>query len=508
MATAHLLAAHRWRIHSLAANLFRQNYDYDILVVGYPGQFDIFVARILSWLRGKALAWDILMSIYLITVERGLAQENPLVAQGLRAVEWCAVRLADAMFLDSDEYIRWFYRMYSVSPDRFHVLPTGADSDRFRPVAVLNGKMETSEQCAAGFHIVYHGTFLATHGVDTIIETARLLQTHREIRFTLMGDGPQREAAIALAKRYGLDNVAFTGWVDESDLQSTLASADVCIGAVGVTPQSYLSVQNKIYEDLAVAKPVITGDGPAVRQFFEHGVHLYLCTRTDPMALAAAIVRLQMDTRLRQSIAEQGHRLFRQQYTIEALGALYERRLRDLHALKTLVSMQLRHELTRNFVALFSSSVLERGILAVSVMIIARMVGPAGLGPYAAAFALTRILAVAFSLGLDSWLLRNGYREHDQERLTAHTTTCLSIKMSFGALWLVGMIALSQFLDQTAFPPLYILLCSLTIYFEEIANTVWSASRACTAEPAHTQAHHSGPDRDAGQHRTPGGNRR
>lgn len=140
--------------------------------------------------------------------------------------------------------------------------------------------------------------------------------------------------------------------------------------------------------------------------------------------------------------------------------------------------MRLRHELTDNFIALLSSSVLERGILAVSVMIIARMVGPVGLGPYAASFALTRILAVAFSLGLDTWLLRNGNREHDQDRLTLHTTTCLGIKASLGFLWLIAMMALTTVLDPSTFPPLFILLCSLTIYFEEIANTVWSASRA------------------------------
>jgi len=144
----------------------------------------------------------------------------------------------------------------------------------------------------------------------------------------------------------------------------------------------------------------------------------------------------------------------------------------------TLRPMRIRRDVTRNFVALLSSSVLERGILAVMIMIIARMVGPAGFGPYAATFAITRILAVAFSLGLDTWLLRNGYREHDRNLLTRHTTTCLSIKMSLGILWLVAMMVLSMFLDHSVFPPTYILLSSLTVYFEEIANSVWNASRA------------------------------
>ncbi len=95
-------------------------------------------------------------------------------------------------------------------------------------------------------------------------------------------------------------------------------------------------------------------------------------------------------------------------------------------------------------------------------------------GPYAASFALTRILAVAFSLGLDTWLLRNGFREGDYSQLTKHSTSCLTIKLILGALWLAAMLALTTFLNPEIFPPLFILLCALTVLFEEVANTVWT----------------------------------
>ena len=47
--------------------------DYDILMVGYPGQFDVFLARILANRRHKPLVWDVFMSISLV-LERGLDQ--------------------------------------------------------------------------------------------------------------------------------------------------------------------------------------------------------------------------------------------------------------------------------------------------------------------------------------------------------------------------------------------------------------------------------------------------
>src|SRR4030065_2574063 len=50
--------------------------DYDVMMVGYPGQMDVFIARILTWLKHKPLVWDVFMSIYLIAVERGLDKRN------------------------------------------------------------------------------------------------------------------------------------------------------------------------------------------------------------------------------------------------------------------------------------------------------------------------------------------------------------------------------------------------------------------------------------------------
>jgi O-antigen/teichoic acid export membrane protein len=140
--------------------------------------------------------------------------------------------------------------------------------------------------------------------------------------------------------------------------------------------------------------------------------------------------------------------------------------------------MTVRRNLFQNFAAVLSASSLERVLLAVIVMLVARNVGPTEFGAYAASFALTRILAIIFSLGLDAWLLRNGLREGDYGQLRMLSTTCLTIKFSLGALWVLAMIGLSSFLNPEVFPPAFILLCSLTILFEETANTVWSAARA------------------------------
>jgi len=287
--------------------------DYDVMVLGYPGQLDVPLARVLTWLKGKPLVLDVFMSIYLIAQERGLTQRSPLTARLIYLIEKMACLLPDLLILDTEEYVAWFQRVYRINPSRFRLVPTGADDRIFRPIA--------SDRNDGLFRVLYYGSFIPNHGVQYIIEAARLLRDGPEIHFELIGDGPEKAAAIALAQRYHLTNVTFEGWMDQEELVRRAANADVILGAFGTTPQSLMTVQNKIYEGLAMGKPVITGDGPAVRRAMIHGEHAYLCERANPQSLAEAIKVLKRDPILRQTIAAKGYQLYCERFAISVLGS-------------------------------------------------------------------------------------------------------------------------------------------------------------------------------------------
>ena len=91
-----------------------------------------------------------------------------------------------------------------------------------------------------------------------------------------------------------------------------------------------MTVQNKIYEGLAMAKPVLTGDGPAVRAALTHGEQVWLCPRADPAALADAIRTLKANPALRARLAAQGRARFLEIGTLEAVGAALRRHLEEL----------------------------------------------------------------------------------------------------------------------------------------------------------------------------------
>jgi glycosyltransferase involved in cell wall biosynthesis len=89
-----------------------------------------------------------------------------------------------------------------------------------------------------------------------------------------------------------------------------IAKADVCLGIFGRTEKASRVIPYKVYEALAMKKPVITGDSPAAREILHDQVHVLLSPMGEPEALAQRILRLREDPELRRRIAEEGHRLF------------------------------------------------------------------------------------------------------------------------------------------------------------------------------------------------------
>lgn len=291
------------------------------MVVGYPGQLDVFVARILSWIRRKPLVWDIFMSIYLISLERGLGKSKGVALVGF--LERMACRLPDRLILDTQDYVNWFRLTHQVAPERFRLVPTGADNRIYHP---LPGK----ENTLASFQVIYFGTYIPNHHVETIIEAARILGEVPKVKFLCVGTGPDLPRCKEMAIQYRLDNLEFIDWVDESKLVELIADSQAVLGAFGNTPQSMMTIQNKIYTGMAMARPVISGESPAVRAELVDKKQIYLCARKNPESLAQAILTLANDPDVCETLAREGYSLFQQRFSIDKIGRLFFQHLQEI----------------------------------------------------------------------------------------------------------------------------------------------------------------------------------
>ena len=315
-----------WRVILAYAKLlkrYRKVGEYDILVVGYPGHFDVFLGRLLSSRRGKPLVWDVLNSLYLITSERGIQKRSPFTVSLIRWVERRALRLPDLLLLDTPQFIAWFEQTHQIDRRNFRLVQIGADDRFFQPI---EPPLQTPD---SRFRVIYYGSYIPNHGVEIIIEAARLLRDEA-IDFEMVGEGPDLPGAQSLAKAYHLNHVHFKRWLPREQLAQQIAEADVVLGVFGLTQQNLLTNNNKIYEGFAMRKAVITARTPALPEQLVHGVHLFLCERGDAASLAEAIRALHADPSLRQRLAENGYRIFRAGFDVTHIGQQFAAHLEEL----------------------------------------------------------------------------------------------------------------------------------------------------------------------------------
>jgi glycosyltransferase involved in cell wall biosynthesis len=298
--------------------------DYDVMLIGYPGQFDVYLGRLLTWWRRKPLALDILMSLHLIAEERGLVERHRVSGRLLFWLEKGGLKLPDLLTADTAAYQDYYGRKYNLPASRFRRVPMGADDRLFYPRSV--------QPAANGFQVTYHGTFLPSHGLGTIIRAAALLCDDPGISFHFYGDGPELAPTQEYARREALPNVVFHGHVAQETLPDALARSHLVLGVFGTTPQALMTVQNKIWEGLAMARPVVSGDSPTVRELLTHGEDIYLVPRNDPQALATAIDELKQNEALCEQIGRAGYERYQSANTIDATGRKLVEVLRALTA--------------------------------------------------------------------------------------------------------------------------------------------------------------------------------
>jgi len=302
------------RVYLRLFKKFQNLPDFDVLVVGYPGQFDVFFAKFLTIFKGKPIVWDVFMSIYLVSLERNLHKKNPISVNFLKFIEYIALRIPNKLIIDTQQYANWFNQIYKISTNRFCFVPTGADDDVFN----LDQFIEYHKK--EKFIVLYYGTFIPNHGVPYIIESAKCIENEKSILYQFIGTGPELDLCLEMVENYNLKNIEFISWMEQKDLIQYIRKADIVLGAFGNTPQSLMTVQNKIYESMAMGKLVVTGDSEAINNQFTNYKEIILCDRGEPENLATIIKELYDNPDLINIICKNANKKYSCEFSISKNG--------------------------------------------------------------------------------------------------------------------------------------------------------------------------------------------
>lgn len=222
----------------------------DLVWVGNFRQRDVVHASRKAKEWGVPMIFDPLISAYEKEIfEKKIWPEAHKKAGRLRLEEKKAFSGANLVVADTEDHAEFFRQILGVDKRKTRVLYVGADTALFRPEDHADAVLSDIPE------ILFYGSFLELHGVDVIVEAARM-SGDLGVRWVLLGDGPCKEDLYEKTK--GQSNVAFEEPIPYSMLPARIAKADILLGVFGETKKSGMVIPNKIFQAMAMAKPVVT----------------------------------------------------------------------------------------------------------------------------------------------------------------------------------------------------------------------------------------------------------
>ncbi|MDH3347538.1 MAG: glycosyltransferase [Desulfobulbaceae bacterium] len=202
------------------------------------------------------LVFDPLISAYQKDIfEREKAAPGSRKAEKHRQWESALCAKADLVVADTPAHADFFHHTLGVARDKLQVLYVGAEEDLFVPMA-YPPQDSTLE-------VLFYGSFLRLQGPEVVVAAAQKARSIN-IRWTLLGEGDLKPGLQEQAR--GFENIRFEPWTEYSKLPERLGQAHILLGIFGTSMKSELVIPNKMFQSMAVARPVITRRSIAYRE--------------------------------------------------------------------------------------------------------------------------------------------------------------------------------------------------------------------------------------------------
>lgn len=195
-------------------------------------------------------------------------------------------------------------KKYNISEDRLKYFPQTCEA-LYQPIINPTSLLE-EKLLPAGFRIIFSGNIGIAQGIETILEAAKLLREHLEIKWIFLGDGSKRSWLQQEIKRNELsDSVYWLGQYPVETMPRFFACADAMLVVLKKNPVSSLTIPGKIQSYLACGKPIIAALDGEARQLIEEAEAGLTTHSGDPQSLAHIVMdmyKLSASSRMQMGI--------------------------------------------------------------------------------------------------------------------------------------------------------------------------------------------------------------
>lgn len=306
-------------INATIAGLLLARGRYDLIYATSPPLF----------VGGAALALSALRSIPLVFEVRDLWPESAVALGEIsnpRAVR-LATRLEEACYQRAKRIIvvtdgiRSRLIQRGIPDEKLVLIPNGANVEIFRYAPQERERIRRELNIKeTDFVAIYAGIHGIAQGLETLVESARILQNQDDVKIILVGEGPKKAEVAGLAAGYDLPNLLLLDQQPREQIPGFLSAADTAVIPLRNIELFHGALPSKLFDAWACRRPVLLSvDGEARRVMDEAQGGLFVQPE-NPQALADAIMELKRDPAKREAMGYNGRAYTERRYSRKALA--------------------------------------------------------------------------------------------------------------------------------------------------------------------------------------------
>jgi glycosyltransferase involved in cell wall biosynthesis len=204
--------------------------------------------------------------------------------------------LADLVVTVESPLLDLYVNSRHVDPKKIVVLPNTPSGAVFNQDNIDNTIVEKYKK---NFVLLYAGHIDILRGINTIIESLPLIRnTILNFKFVLAGKFNKKYYdPLKYAQSLGVDDlIEYHEWIPLNLLPSYIAASSVCIHIPpALTQEVNNTIASKIYQNIVMNKPTITGQASMMKNFVEKNKIGVSIKESDPVDLAEKLKHLYSD---------------------------------------------------------------------------------------------------------------------------------------------------------------------------------------------------------------------
>jgi glycosyltransferase involved in cell wall biosynthesis len=295
---------------------------YQVVFVNSPPLFVGGAGLVLSYLRRTPFVFEVQDLWPETAVQMGELSNPRFIRWATWLEQQCYRRARRIVAVTDGIYQRLLERGYA--PDQLALIENGSNTALFRPQPEAGARLRTEWGLQGQFIALYAGLIGLAQGIETLVETARLLTDEPDVHILLVGDGPRRPAIEERIASYQLPNLTLLPSQPLEEMPAYLSAADVALVPLRDLELFRGARPTKMFDAWACQRPTVVSVRGEAQRIMEEADAGLAAEPENPADIARAILALRDDPERRRQFGLNGQRYVDARYSLQAMALKLE----------------------------------------------------------------------------------------------------------------------------------------------------------------------------------------